>query len=123
MSALGNKQIFSQNLNYYMAVNNKTRSDICRDLGFKYSTFAEWASGKKYPRIDKIEMLANYFGIQKSDLIEDKPRDPVPRAIEYDELMEVLVRELSFLSEENKKHMLKMAQFFREQEDAQNKKE
>ena len=26
---------------------------------------------KKYPRIDKIEILANYFGILKSDLIEE----------------------------------------------------
>ena len=25
---------------------------------------------KKYPRIDKIEMMSNYFGIDKSDLIE-----------------------------------------------------
>lgn len=74
MGALGNKQIFSRNLNYYMSINNKTRSDICNDLGFKYSTFSEWANGKKYPRIDKIEMLADYFGIRKSDLIEDKAK-------------------------------------------------
>lgn len=70
MSDLGNKEIFSKNLKYYMALNNKDRNDICHDLKFPYTTFAEWYNGNIYPRIDKIEMLANYFNIKKSDLIE-----------------------------------------------------
>jgi len=41
-------------------------------VGVSSSTFNDWIKGKKYPRIDKIEFMANYFGIQKSDLIEDK---------------------------------------------------
>lgn len=72
MSDLGNKEIFSKNLRYYMTLNQKTRNDICNDLGFKYTTFTDWYNGNIYPRIDKIEMLANYFRIEKSDLIEDK---------------------------------------------------
>ena len=71
MSDLGNKEIFSKNLKYYMSLNNKDRNDICRDLKFPYTTFAEWYNGNIYPRIDKIEMLANYFNIKKSDLIEN----------------------------------------------------
>ena len=50
----------------------KSRKQICEDLGFAYSTFSDWVNGKKYPRIDKIEMMANYFGIEKSDLVEKK---------------------------------------------------
>lgn len=72
MSDLGNKEIFSKNLKYYMELNNKTRIDVCRDLDFPYTTFAEWYNGNIYPRIDKIELLARYFGIEKSDLIENK---------------------------------------------------
>ena len=37
---------------------------------------------KKYPRIDKIEFLANYFGILKSDLIEENE----DKKISHDEL-------------------------------------
>lgn len=70
MSAIGNKEIFSANLRYYMEKNNINRIRICEDLGFVYSTFNDWYNGVKYPRIDKIELLANYFDIQKSDLIE-----------------------------------------------------
>ena len=72
MSAIGNKEIFSRNLRSLMERNGKDRKQICDDLNFKYTTFADWYNGKKYPRIDKIEMLANYFGVLKSDLIEDK---------------------------------------------------
>lgn len=75
MSDLGNKEIFSKNLKYYMELNNKDRNDVCHDLKFPYTTFAEWYNGKIYPRIDKIEMLANYFNIKKSDLIERKTDD------------------------------------------------
>ena len=70
MSDIGNKEIFASNLLYYMESSGKTRSEICDNLGIAYSTFSEWVSGRKYPRIDKIELLANYFGIQKSQLIE-----------------------------------------------------
>ena len=62
---------FFKNLQKYIQLSGKTRSEICQDLKFSYSTFSEWVNGAKYPRIDKIEMLANYFGIKKSDLIEE----------------------------------------------------
>lgn len=69
---MNSKHIFASNLKRYMAINNKTRKDVCNDLGFSYFTFSDWINGKKYPRIDKVEMLADYFGILKSDLIENK---------------------------------------------------
>ena len=76
MSDLGNKDIFSRNLRTLMQRSGKERNQVCEDLGFKYTTFTDWYNGNKYPRIDKIELLANYFGVLKSDLIEDKPSLP-----------------------------------------------
>lgn len=68
---MNNKNIFATNLKKYMALNKKSRRDICDALGFSYYTFSDWVNGKKYPRMDKVELLANYFGILKSDLIEE----------------------------------------------------
>ena len=59
-----------------MDLYQKSRSDICKDLGFAYTTFTSWETGVNYPRIDKIEMMADYFHIEKSDLIEDKTDKP-----------------------------------------------
>lgn len=74
MSDLGNKEIFAKNLNFYMNINKKTRTDVCRDLDIPYSTFTDWCNANIYPRIDKIELLANYFEIKKSDLVENKEK-------------------------------------------------
>ena len=76
MSDLGNKKVFSKNLRKYMDLYQKSRSDICKDLGFAYTTFTSWETGVNYPRIDNIEMMADYFHIEKSDLIEDKTDKP-----------------------------------------------
>lgn len=74
---MDNKNVFAENLRHYMYINKKTRREVCEALGFSYYTFSDWVTGKKYPRMDKVEMLANYFGCLKSDLIEDKQKQPV----------------------------------------------
>lgn len=69
---MNNKQILKKNLNNFIAKSGKTRKEICQETGIGYSTFTEWASGRSYPRINKIELLAQYFGCDKSDLIEER---------------------------------------------------
>ena len=76
MSELGNKLIMADNILYYMRLHGKTRNDLCRDLGFKYSTLSGWLTAEKYPRIDKIEKMANYFQITKADLVEARGSYP-----------------------------------------------
>lgn len=71
---MDNKNVFASNLKRYMEVNGRSRNDISEALGISYFTVSDWVNGKKYPRMDKVEMLANYFGIQKSDLIEDNTK-------------------------------------------------
>lgn len=62
------RKIFSNNLNYYMKINNKIQDD----LGLKTSTISSWCNGQKLPRMDKIALLADYFGIHFSKLIEER---------------------------------------------------
>ena len=74
MSELGNKEIFSKNLKYYMDLYHLDRNDIAKICNVPYSTVASWCNALFYPRIDKIELLANHFNILKSELVEDKER-------------------------------------------------
>lgn len=67
------KVIFSRNLTRYMENAGKSRIDVCHDLGISYYTYTDWIKGKKLPRMNKVQMLAEYFGINVSDLIEEKP--------------------------------------------------
>lgn len=90
MSGLGNKEIFARNLRYYIDRSGKTQKDFADIVGVAYSTFNDWMNAKKYPRIDKIEILANYFGIQKSDLIEEKMTEEKEK--DNDILADIIVR-------------------------------
>ena len=71
MSNIGNKEIFAKNLAHYLERSGKDQKEMAEIVGVAPSTFNEWMRAKKYPRMDKIEMLANFFGILKSDLIEE----------------------------------------------------
>lgn len=75
MSDLGNKRIMANNIRYYLRINEVSQTEICNTLGLKMPTFSDWVNAKTYPRIDKIEMMANYFGISKADLVEKRPTD------------------------------------------------
>lgn len=75
MSGSENKKIMAENIQYYMKKSEKSRQDMCDALGVKYTTFTDWVKGNSYPRIDKIELMANYFGISKADLVEKREPD------------------------------------------------
>ena len=72
---IGNKEVFGNNLAYYVERSGKSQRELADILGVASSTFNDWVKGRKYPRIDKIEMLANIFGILKSDLIEERTEE------------------------------------------------
>lgn len=68
--------VFSENLNYYMALNHKTQTDLVNDLKVSKATASSWCNGIRVPRFDKMDKLCRYLHIDKADLIE--PRDPDP---------------------------------------------
>ena len=66
------KLIFAENINHYLTLQNKTQTDLCNDLGLSSSTVSNWCRGERLPRINKMEMLAKYLGVSKSDLLEER---------------------------------------------------
>ena len=77
------KRIFSKNLRRLLEENGMQDKDLMPITGASQTAISDWLNAKKYPRIDKIERIANYFHIQKSDLIEEKSEDESPpRTIE-----------------------------------------
>ncbi len=66
------KEIFARNLKKYMDRAGKSQKEMAEIVGVSSATFSDYINAKKYPRIDKIDIMADYFGILKSDLIEEK---------------------------------------------------
>lgn len=69
---LGNKKVMGDNIQYYMDINKIERREFAKALGVPYSSLTDWINGNTYPRIDKIQRMADYFHIEKSDLVEPR---------------------------------------------------
>lgn len=68
---LGNKEIFARNLKRHLEVSKKSQKEVAAYVGVSTGTFCDWVKGRIYPRMDKVQLLAEYFGISKSDLVEN----------------------------------------------------
>ena len=117
MNNLGNKKTMSKNIQYYMDLHNESRKDLSELLNVAYTTLCDWIKGNSYPRIDKIEMMANHWQIEKSDLVEEPkkkknkfvipvmgrvvagyPIEAVENIIDYEEISEDMARTGEFFA-------------------------
>ena len=74
-SNLGNKKVFSENLKYYISTTNEKQKDIARVANVSEGTISDWLKCRSYPRMGKIQLLAEHWGIQMSDLVEERSVD------------------------------------------------
>ena len=72
MSESEQRTIFTKNLNRYLAYSGKTQREVADAIGVSPQTFNTWTQGIALPRMGKVQLLAEYFHIQKSDLLEEK---------------------------------------------------
>lgn len=64
------REVFAHNLKIYMRDRNVSQKDLVRDLKLPSATVSSWVNGQRMPRMDKIQLLADYLEVSKSDLIE-----------------------------------------------------
>lgn len=72
------QKIFTRNLNRYLTDSGKLQKDVASAIGVSPQTFNTWCKGIAIPRMGKVQALADYFGIGKTDLIDDKPSHTIP---------------------------------------------
>ena len=91
------KKILSKNLKNLLERKGKTQTDMAKDLDLKESTVSSWINAVKYPRRDKIELLADYFGVMPSDITEDKTvqQDTMAAHFDKDGLKEEEIEEVN----------------------------
>lgn len=62
------RETFIKNLRHLMEEKGITQADICRALGVSSATVSDWCTGKKYPRVDAMQHLADLLGVRFSTL-------------------------------------------------------
>jgi transcriptional regulator with XRE-family HTH domain len=88
-TGLGNQEIFSKNLIRHLDYSGKTQKEVASAIGVSTGTFCDWVKGRSYPRMDKVQKLADYFGVKKSDLVEDAKNIVEPISDEDQEVLDL----------------------------------
>lgn len=52
-----------QNYRKLLAEKGVRSSDVARATGVTYSTFTDWKAGRSRPKLAKIKLIAEYFGV------------------------------------------------------------
>lgn len=92
-----------------MSENGKSRNDLVNDLGLKYSTVRDWEKGLTVPRMDKVELLANYFRCTTADLLEEKEK-PTAQDDGLTEAKRKLIEKIKKLPEDQVQLLLQVAE-------------
>lgn len=93
---------FAQNLKNIMQKQNKTQSDLVKDLSFRQATVSDWLNGKKYPRMDKVKKLANYLGVSINELLMQSISEPPVPAIQLTDQEKSLIKKYRQLNADGK---------------------
>ena len=64
--------VFAENLAFYLQQTGETQKSIAEVIGVSAPTVNEWLKAKKYPRPEKLEKLARYFGVSMTELVGDR---------------------------------------------------
>lgn len=75
------REIFVENLTRLVNGSKLPQSEIAKRINVSPQTFNTWIQGKAIPRMGKIQLLADYFKIEKSDLIEERSNITISQGI------------------------------------------
>lgn len=65
------KQIFARRIRHYTELSELNQQEVANRLGLSTSTVNDWYTGKKMPRMDKVQALADLFDVDISDLVDE----------------------------------------------------
>ena len=99
------KKIFSANLVRLLDMHEKTQADLYRYMKVSSATVSDWCNGKKLPRMDKIQSIANWLRVNVSDLLYEQDfSDILPGT-------DILIEKFNKMTEDQKEHLLTYAEF------------
>lgn len=107
-------EIFAKNLNKYLQEKNLTQKEVADAIGVSQQSMNYWAMGRNLPRMDKIQLLAEYLNVRYTDLITDDPmEETLEEAFDRRPDMRVLFSVAKDCTPEEIKFTIKMLETFK----------
>lgn len=98
-------------INYYLTKENKNGADLCEYLGVSSGVYSQWNTGRTHPRKSKLPIIAEYLGVEVSDIQGDdtnKKEKPTAQGGELTE-KDVALINMKPLTEEQKQQAMDIA--------------
>ena len=64
------RTVFPNILKKYMDRDGLSQVDVAKHLHVSKQTVSDWLRGKKFPRVDRMQALAELFGVLMSDMYD-----------------------------------------------------
>lgn len=116
-------EIFEQ----LLQARNVTAYQVAKATGIAQSTLSDWKNGRSIPKMNKMQKIADYFGISVDYLLgneeKEKPAAQTGGELGFDDFTYALHNETKKLTEENKQKLLEMAKFFQQQQELEAQRE
>lgn len=101
------KDIFVDNLKYYLKLRGKTQADLAKYLKVSKPTITNYITGVNLPRMDKVDKICEFLFIRRSDLLEKRKEET------NDEEVLLLARDIKSLNREQQEIIISMINQFR----------
>lgn len=96
MNAEEIKKVFVKNIQKFLEEKNYTQKELADFVGVSNTTVNNWVNGYSMPRMNKVDLICNFFNISRSDLLEDKPPSLYDA---YDNIMPIKTKKVPLLGE------------------------
>lgn len=88
MSIEKQRKVFSENLRRYLMETGRTQKELADAVGVSEGSASDWLNARTYPRMDKLQKIAEFLGCKKLDLIES----PVVADVNVNALAEKIIK-------------------------------
>lgn len=102
-------ETFSNNLNYFLELRQKNKSDLAKAIGVSTSTASAWCNGQKTPRADKVAAICRFLHISMNDLLIERPTEQTFEQWLWDNYG-VMLRTFGNLTEADKRIVIDMVE-------------
>ena len=90
---MDSREILAANINRLMKAKDIDRHNLADAIDVPYTTLSSWLTAKTFPRIEKLDALANYFSVSTFELTKDPADDKgwvKPDELTLEQLFEII---------------------------------
>lgn len=95
-----------------------TAYKVAKATGISTGSMTDWKKGRSAPKVDKLQKIADYFGVSVDYLLGNEPKEKTPAEadVTFDDSTYAMYGEAKELTDEDKNMLLEMARMLKKRQ-------